>query len=46
LAREGARTRQAEAEYQVPPGRALKPRHQPVEAVLAHLAEKGEGDVP
>jgi hypothetical protein len=30
----------------VPPCRALKPRQQPVEAILAYLAEEGERDVP
>jgi hypothetical protein len=45
-AREGARARQAEAEREVPPGRALKPRLQPAEALLAYLAEEGERDMP
>src|SRR6185437_1629677 len=45
-AREGTCARQAEAERNVPPCRALKPRQQPAEALLAYLAEEGQRDVP
>jgi hypothetical protein len=30
----------------VPPRRALEPRHKPVEAILAYLAEEGQRDMP